>query len=199
MLGHGGSDMKALLAAAAATASLAASTAAHAVNINFHFYGERFAQGDVSGTIYDLAANGLSTPDRIIFVDQLPAYWQMYGIWGGGADLRGSEISGQFDLVNGQLVSGAVAAENGSNGEAFTWDFSNQNIYVSVNGQTTLAYYEDRITEGGSQPDFVSYPTPAPEPSTWTLLITGIGTIGGAFRVAVARRRRTARYGLTAT
>lgn len=181
--------MKAFLAAAAATASLAASTAAQAVNIDFHFDGERFAQGDVSGTIYDLAANGPSTPDRITFVDQLPAYLQMYGIWAGGVDLRSPDIGGQFDLVNGQLISGAIYGENPTNGDSFSWDFTNQFVSVTANGQTTLADYSEHITEGGSQPDFTSYPTPAPEPSTWLLLLAGLAATGGALRGANARRR----------
>ena len=168
-------NMRRLASALCAVAALTAAGGAHAANVSFQAYGEVGTDGYVDGTLFGLADSGTSTPTGVSFIAG-----SYFGDW---ADVSGyysldATSAGTLTITNGQVEFDGFGFEAPSGGDrlevADVLDFN-----ANFNDHS----FSRQAADGSAQGGFVYFEvSPAPEPSTWSLLVTAVGLAGLALR-----------------
>lgn len=155
--------------------------------------------GTVTGRILGLSANGTSAATSI-FIDSFPAGLVLFGTYTSPFDVLawtgGTIGENSFTTVNGQIVGGSfsIFGSNGINDQLYinsqcactSFGLGTGTNFFDIGSNDTRYVWNDNGI-GSTGVTFGPLPSAAPEPSTITLLLAGLGFM------AFGRRRLAAK------
>ena len=176
-----GATLKFVFVSALVACALACSSAAHAEDFSFYFGGYPLGHDDIfetiSGTLFGLASDGYSSPTSIdVFSDE-------------AGDRPWFPASGGFTVSDDKITFADFSAGSHDPG-----CFSGCSLSFNSTDQLSHAGYghgNQLYVSGDLSIDHfqaINPVSPAPEPSTWLLLIAGVGMVGTMLRT---RARKT--------
>jgi hypothetical protein len=163
---------------------LSARTAQAQLNFTFTFTStpaHSTVNGTVSGEILGLQNNAASAPTDII-ITSAPAGLNLpnlsYDLGANGWNLSGAGDT--ITVTNGVITTADYQATLGTL-SFFDLNYSTSNNGMTVTGLNGLEYGGENFTNNTTGFTGATYEA-APEPSTWSLLLGGLGLLGLCFR-----------------